>query len=324
MEQVVIDGITYEKAAKVAKQFRYTKDYIGQLCRSGKVDAKLIGRSWFVNPETLTEHKKARYQKNAGEDGVSTKDEAKKGDATESSNKRFLDKITWNKVSYETDNADLFPQVKKDTVNVSISVDPAEAEQVDVVSESQAQKLVPTEIPEVSLTGVLKVASLETYYEGGDDVAGPPEAGKKIPAGKSAQRSQLQNASGQIAMRRGQIKNTPRGSKKTTSLKRDNKENKSFLDKISEKQELKSGATIADKVHEREAARVPSFSPQSAMVANVVSAPKTSFLLVHVAVIVSAIVVIVIMSLDSKIISDNDTSTSSFEINFANLNSFGG
>lgn len=61
METILDNGVTYVKATALAKKYRYTTDYIGQLCRSGKVDAKLIGRAWFVSESSLTNHKSERY-----------------------------------------------------------------------------------------------------------------------------------------------------------------------------------------------------------------------------------------------------------------------
>ncbi|GEM_PF-915938 len=63
MDTVTLDGVEYVKAAVAAKQFRYTADYIGQLCRGKKVDARLVGRTWFVNIQSIKDHKKARHQK---------------------------------------------------------------------------------------------------------------------------------------------------------------------------------------------------------------------------------------------------------------------
>jgi hypothetical protein len=63
MDKVVLDGIEYVKASTVAKQFHYTSDYIGQLCRAKKIDARLVGRTWFVQPESVKEHKKNTHQK---------------------------------------------------------------------------------------------------------------------------------------------------------------------------------------------------------------------------------------------------------------------
>ena len=46
MEVLVLDGKNYVKASKAAKELGYATDYVGQLCRSGQVDAHLIGRTW--------------------------------------------------------------------------------------------------------------------------------------------------------------------------------------------------------------------------------------------------------------------------------------
>ncbi len=62
MNTVVIDGVTYTKAGTLAKQFRYTTDYIGQLCRAGKVDAQLVGRSWYVSEDSLMDHAGKRIE----------------------------------------------------------------------------------------------------------------------------------------------------------------------------------------------------------------------------------------------------------------------
>ena len=35
----------------------YTSDYVGQLCRGGKVESKMIGRAWFVNKDSILQHK---------------------------------------------------------------------------------------------------------------------------------------------------------------------------------------------------------------------------------------------------------------------------
>ncbi len=61
METISHDGKVFTKATVLAKKYRYTTDYIGQLCRAGKVDSKLIGRAWFVTDESLQELKSNRY-----------------------------------------------------------------------------------------------------------------------------------------------------------------------------------------------------------------------------------------------------------------------
>jgi len=52
----------YVKASEIAKRFKYTQDYVGQLCRSGKVDSRLVGRTWYVVPESVTSYRKTKHK----------------------------------------------------------------------------------------------------------------------------------------------------------------------------------------------------------------------------------------------------------------------
>ena len=61
METISHEGKVFTKATVLAKKYRYTTDYIGQLCRAGKVESQLIGRAWFVTEESLNELKSKRY-----------------------------------------------------------------------------------------------------------------------------------------------------------------------------------------------------------------------------------------------------------------------
>jgi len=54
---LIISGNKYISSARAAELFGYTKDYVGQLCRAGKLDAQLIGRSWYVSEDSLRKHK---------------------------------------------------------------------------------------------------------------------------------------------------------------------------------------------------------------------------------------------------------------------------
>lgn len=62
MDQMEIDGKNYLSSKKAAELTGYAKDYVGQLCREGRVTAKLIGRSWYVSEESIKAHR-------FGEDG---------------------------------------------------------------------------------------------------------------------------------------------------------------------------------------------------------------------------------------------------------------
>lgn len=51
------DGKKYISSSRAAKISGYVNDYIGQLCRDGKLDARMVGRSWYVGLESLIQHK---------------------------------------------------------------------------------------------------------------------------------------------------------------------------------------------------------------------------------------------------------------------------
>jgi len=53
-----LDGKMFISSERAAKFGGYTKDYIGQLCRGGKLEARMVGRSWYVSIDSLVEHKK--------------------------------------------------------------------------------------------------------------------------------------------------------------------------------------------------------------------------------------------------------------------------
>lgn len=75
---MTIGDKTYISSKRAAEITGYAKDYIGQLCREGRVNARLVGRNWYVLEESLRSHrfgeepkKRAEEQENKiQEDGV--------------------------------------------------------------------------------------------------------------------------------------------------------------------------------------------------------------------------------------------------------------
>ncbi len=182
MEVISIDGTEYVRASVLAKRFKYTSDYLGQLCRAGKVDAKLVGRTWYVNPDSVTGHKSARYSKNGQSektlDGkpsvkISRKDvesvirkETVKSLAstTERKSSNFLRRIEWKPLKYEADTADLLPHLKPaEPRNIEIGL--AEATTIRIKGSTEPAKLVSESLPEVALVGSIKVASLDDDFD---------------------------------------------------------------------------------------------------------------------------------------------------------------
>src|SRR3990167_4789489 len=56
--EFILAGKKFITSKKAALLFGYTQDYVGQLCRGGKVDARRIGRTWYVCEKSILEHKK--------------------------------------------------------------------------------------------------------------------------------------------------------------------------------------------------------------------------------------------------------------------------
>lgn len=184
MEEVIIGGVTYLPATKLAKQYRYTTDYIGQLCRSKKIDAQLVGRSWYVNPTSLDAHKNGRYAKVSTSklntkpveveevkirvEPVMSKTTVKSlngNNSGEVSSRNFAKRIDWKPVKYELDESDLLPPLRRDLPPVSLPINLAESSDITIKSGVKLTKLIPDELPEVSLKGSVRVVSLNEYFD---------------------------------------------------------------------------------------------------------------------------------------------------------------
>lgn len=57
MEELLIDEKKYLSTKRAAKVTGYAKDYIGQLCREGRVKARQVGRSWYVLESDVRQHR---------------------------------------------------------------------------------------------------------------------------------------------------------------------------------------------------------------------------------------------------------------------------
>ncbi len=57
MDELTIGDKTYISSKQAAKITGYAKDYVGQLCREGRVEARLVGRNWYVLEASVLEHR---------------------------------------------------------------------------------------------------------------------------------------------------------------------------------------------------------------------------------------------------------------------------
>lgn len=57
MDEILIEDRKYVSSKQAAKITGYAKDYIGQLCREGRVPARLVGRTWYVLESAIQDHR---------------------------------------------------------------------------------------------------------------------------------------------------------------------------------------------------------------------------------------------------------------------------
>jgi hypothetical protein len=57
MEEITIEDKKYISSKRAAKITGYAKDYVGQLCREGRVPARLVGRNWYVLETAIQDHR---------------------------------------------------------------------------------------------------------------------------------------------------------------------------------------------------------------------------------------------------------------------------
>jgi hypothetical protein len=107
MDVLVLDGKSYVKAGKAARELGYATDYVGQLCRSGKIKSHLIGRTWYVDQEELSTHKieKKRSSRQKAREQVRKILTEQKEKAT--NNHRNI------AIRYESDSESLLPETRK-------------------------------------------------------------------------------------------------------------------------------------------------------------------------------------------------------------------
>lgn len=102
MDELTLGGKTYVSSKRAAEITGYAKDYVGQLCREGQVEAKMVGRSWYVLETAIRTH---RF-------GESKKDLRGKAPVEESQESRSPIS-TWERPKYSVESHDTIPEISK-------------------------------------------------------------------------------------------------------------------------------------------------------------------------------------------------------------------
>ncbi|MEK7157045.1 MAG: helix-turn-helix domain-containing protein [Patescibacteria group bacterium] len=101
MDEILIEEKKYVSSKQAAKMTGYAKDYIGQLCREGRVPARLVGRSWYVLESAIQDHR-------FGNPEPDQKNTAPVADSSVSSLHQ-----TWESPRYEASETESFPSVNR-------------------------------------------------------------------------------------------------------------------------------------------------------------------------------------------------------------------
>jgi len=75
MDEIVIEGKNYISSKRAAEITGYTKDYVGQLARAGKILATRVGRSWYVGEDGIKQHAGLLFEESEGVGSVVVSDQ---------------------------------------------------------------------------------------------------------------------------------------------------------------------------------------------------------------------------------------------------------
>ncbi len=179
MESVIFDGKEFVKASVLAEKFSYTQDYLGQLCRGKRVDARLVGRAWYINLDSLNSHRIGRYKNIdkpvsvtpiiTSHNYVSRIDvEPVLKRKTVNIMKNESGKLTDFSMKYEKDDYSLIPKVNKSPTSSHPDTVPAETQKVIVHNTSDHAHITNFKaepLPEVFSAGALLVEGIGEAIE---------------------------------------------------------------------------------------------------------------------------------------------------------------
>lgn len=55
-DNIILQNRNFISAKRAANIFGYSADYVGQMCREGKLECTMIGRSWYVSEDSVREY----------------------------------------------------------------------------------------------------------------------------------------------------------------------------------------------------------------------------------------------------------------------------
>ncbi len=135
MDEITIDGRAYIPVKAAAALAGYTADYVGQLCRGGKLEATRIGRAWYVDEDSIIAHKETQL--------LGEKKERSETPPVNKSTGRISPRTIFKESSfivYHSDNSPLLPKLISQP-------EPNIAEEKSIQTKDIAQKQPSTNLP---------------------------------------------------------------------------------------------------------------------------------------------------------------------------------
>lgn len=169
MDVLKVGQKEYVKASVIARDLGYTSDYVGQLCRGGKIDAKLVGRTWYVDKDSIDDHKSNRYRstQTKSKEAItvaikSLKDEEEL--VAVNTNSAFYKHSTLKpSPRYVTDESELLPVLENKSGKLRIDL--ADSSAVTVVSKTEKYTFNTPKLPQIKFKGSLKISEALTEIE---------------------------------------------------------------------------------------------------------------------------------------------------------------
>lgn len=125
MDEILIGEKKYVSSKQAAKVTGYAKDYVGQLCREGRVPARLVGRSWYVLESALHDH---RFGNPKNESTEEVKPKASTAPQFQS---------TWDSPRYEASDTEVLPSVNRLRGNGSPELTDDKQKEIEVAQRLQ-------------------------------------------------------------------------------------------------------------------------------------------------------------------------------------------
>ncbi|OGG61642.1 hypothetical protein A3C87_04140 [Candidatus Kaiserbacteria bacterium RIFCSPHIGHO2_02_FULL_49_34] len=158
MEVLTINGKQFVKASNVAKEFGYAPDYVGQLARSGAVQAQRVGRAWYVDRDEVAAHKKEKRRSVAARARAGLVERVRVVEHAQETARSVP------KISYHDDDAPLMPKITRHEHSVpNVAIEPVQEQVTENVDEELDDEIITDTVPESIEEDTVDESQEESY-----------------------------------------------------------------------------------------------------------------------------------------------------------------